>query len=239
MPSSLSSHTCALRWLTHLCIKPWTAEDVITPCSSRSCLTDPNLLYCGKPSEVVPSFPFSLSSPNPKPNPNPNPTQPPLLRPPSPPHTHTTHHHHHHHQLKVQAHSFSRCAKVAPFCVGDFSLYLHVDDVRASAQCCTRCGSRQEAARATVTPVPSARTGNRRDGPSREYAPQRPTGTGQERGRGTSCTTRPRSGSAPLPKDGFCGTLWDICPCLLLMFLCRRWWTSCGMSCSSWQRSCC
>ena len=25
---------------------------------SHSCLTDPNLLYCGKPSEVVPSFPF-------------------------------------------------------------------------------------------------------------------------------------------------------------------------------------
>ena len=40
------------------------------------------------------------------------------------------------------------------------------------------------------------------------------------------------------PKDGFCGTLWDICPWLLLMFLCRRWWTSCRMSCSSWQRSC-
>ena len=29
------------------------------------------------------------------------------------------------------------------------------------------------------------------------------------------------------PKDGFCGTLWDICPRLLLMSLCRRWWTSC------------
>ena len=29
------------------------------------------------------------------------------------------------------------------------------------------------------------------------------------------------------PRDGFCGTLWDICPCLLLMSLCRRWWTSC------------
>ena len=37
---------------------------------------------------------------------------------------------------------------------------------------------------------------------------------------------------------GFCGTLWDICPCLLLMSLCRRWWISCRMSCSSWQRSC-
>ena len=38
------------------------------------------------------------------------------------------------------------------------------------------------------------------------------------------------------PKDGFCGTLWDICPCLLLMFLCRRMWISCRMSCSSWQQ---
>ena len=26
--------------------------------SSHTCLTDPNLLYCGKPSEVVPSFQF-------------------------------------------------------------------------------------------------------------------------------------------------------------------------------------
>ena len=29
------------------------------------------------------------------------------------------------------------------------------------------------------------------------------------------------------PRDGFCGTWWDICPRLLLMSLCRRWWTSC------------
>ena len=36
-------------WLTHLYIKPWTAQDVITPCSSRTCLTDPDFLYCGKP----------------------------------------------------------------------------------------------------------------------------------------------------------------------------------------------
>ena len=36
-------------WMTRLCIKPWTAQDVITPCSSHTCLTDPNLLYCGKP----------------------------------------------------------------------------------------------------------------------------------------------------------------------------------------------
>ena len=40
------------------------------------------------------------------------------------------------------------------------------------------------------------------------------------------------------PKDGFCGTFWDICPYLLLMSLCRRWWISCRISCSSWQRSC-
>ena len=48
MTTSLSSHTCALMWLTHLYIKPWTAQDVIMLCSSRTCLTDPNLLYCGK-----------------------------------------------------------------------------------------------------------------------------------------------------------------------------------------------
>ena len=28
------------------------------------------------------------------------------------------------------------------------------------------------------------------------------------------------------PRDGLCGTLWDICPRLLLMSLCCRWWTS-------------
>ena len=90
--------------------------------------------------------------------------------PPPPPH-------------KVQAHSFSRCAKVAPFCVGDFLLYLYVDDARASAQCCTRCGSRQEAARATVTPVPSARTANRRHALGREPRKQsRARSGGWERG---------------------------------------------------------
>ena len=52
-------------WLIHVHsstsghLKPWTAQDVIIPCSSHSCLTDPNSLYCGKPSEVVPSFPFA------------------------------------------------------------------------------------------------------------------------------------------------------------------------------------
>ena len=102
----------------------------------------------------------------------------------------------------VQAHSFSRCAKVAPFCVGDLSLYLHVDDAGGFAQCCTRCGSRQEAARATVTPVPSAQTADRRHAPGRESAPRRPTGTeqGQERGVGTRCTTRPSSGTSHPPR---------------------------------------
>ena len=46
-------HSC-----TSAHLKPQTAQDVITPCSSHSCLTDPNLLYRGKPSEVVPSFPL-------------------------------------------------------------------------------------------------------------------------------------------------------------------------------------
>ena len=32
-----------------------------------------------------------------------------------------------HNPPKVQAHSFSRCAKVAPFCADDFLLYLRVD----------------------------------------------------------------------------------------------------------------
>ena len=43
-------------------LKPWTSQDVITLCSSHSCLTDPNSLYCGKTSEVVPNFPFPPSS---------------------------------------------------------------------------------------------------------------------------------------------------------------------------------
>ena len=38
-------------------LKPWTAQDDITPCSSHSCLTDPNLLYCGKdPRKWCPVF---------------------------------------------------------------------------------------------------------------------------------------------------------------------------------------
>ena len=53
-----------ISWLIHVHswtsahLKPWTAQDIITPCSSHSCLTDPDLLYRGKPSEVVPIFPF-------------------------------------------------------------------------------------------------------------------------------------------------------------------------------------
>ena len=42
-------------WLIHVHswtsahLKPQTAQDVITPCTSHTCLTDPNLLYCGQP----------------------------------------------------------------------------------------------------------------------------------------------------------------------------------------------
>ena len=39
------------------------------------------------------------------------------------------------------------------------------------------------------------------------------------------------------PKGGFCGMLWDIFPCLHLMFLCRRWWISCRTLSSSFVRS--
>ena len=52
-----------ISWLIHVHswtsahLKPWTAQDVITPCNSHTCFTDPNLLHCGKPSELVPSFP--------------------------------------------------------------------------------------------------------------------------------------------------------------------------------------
>ena len=41
-------------WLVHVHswssahLKPWTAQDVISLCSSHSCLTGPNSLYCGK-----------------------------------------------------------------------------------------------------------------------------------------------------------------------------------------------
>ena len=85
-----------ISWLVHVHswtsahLKPWTAQDVTTPCSSHSCLTDPDLLYCGKPSEVVPSFPFlpslphpsSLSSPSPSLFPSPlNPSSPPPFAP--------------------------------------------------------------------------------------------------------------------------------------------------------------
>ena len=39
-------------------LKPQTAQDVITPYSSHWCLTDPYLLYCGKPRKWCPVFPF-------------------------------------------------------------------------------------------------------------------------------------------------------------------------------------
>ena len=56
----------AISWLIHVHswtsahLKPWTAQGVIAPCSSHTCLTDSNLLYCGKSSEVVPSFPLPM-----------------------------------------------------------------------------------------------------------------------------------------------------------------------------------
>ena len=51
---------------------------------------------------------------------------------------------------------------------------------------CRRHRNRQEAERATVTPVPSSRTANRRHAPGRDSAPRRPKGTehGQEQGGG-------------------------------------------------------
>ena len=81
-----------ISWLVHVHswtsahLKPWTAQDVTTPCSSHSCLTDPDLLYCGKPSEVVPSFPFLPSLPHPS---SPSPSLfPSPLNPSSPPPSH-------------------------------------------------------------------------------------------------------------------------------------------------------
>ena len=50
-----------------------------------------------------------------------------------------------------------------------------------SARDAEDAGDRQEAARATVTPVPSARTANRRHAPGRESAPRRPTGQSRAR----------------------------------------------------------
>ena len=39
------------------------------------------------------------------------------------------------------------------------------------------------------------------------------------------------------PNGGFCGTLWDIFPCLHLVFLCRRWWISCRTLSNSFVHS--
>ena len=62
-------------WLIHVHLwtsahlKPWTAQDVITLCSSRSCLTDPNLLYCGNPGKWCPVFHFlTVSLPHTQPS---------------------------------------------------------------------------------------------------------------------------------------------------------------------------
>ena len=67
---SVSSFCCSsCRLPCHLTVDTCALMDVRTSqatdrsrhhdtCNSHSCLTDPNLLFRGKPSEVVPSFPF-------------------------------------------------------------------------------------------------------------------------------------------------------------------------------------
>ena len=92
-------------------------------------------------------------------------------------------------------------------------------DSDASARTCVTSGWRSQ------WPLPSPRTiahsARRRQGP----------------GRGTRCTTRPRSGSASPPRAGSaacCGTSFRACT---WMFLSRRWWNSCRTSCSSFACS--
>ena len=46
--------TCALMDIRTS--QTWTAQDVITLCSSDSCLTDRNSLYCGNPRKWCPVF---------------------------------------------------------------------------------------------------------------------------------------------------------------------------------------
>ena len=62
------------------------------------------------------------------------------------------------HTPKVQSHSISRCAKVAPFCAGDFLLCLHV----VACEWRTRWG-RHEKAAATKQTVATARASERRE----------------------------------------------------------------------------
>ena len=58
LPCHLMVDTCALMDIrTSQAID---RSDVITPCSSHSCLTAPNLLHCGKPSGSGASFPLFL-----------------------------------------------------------------------------------------------------------------------------------------------------------------------------------
>ena len=65
--------------------------------------------------------------------------------------------------------------------------------------------------RATVTPVPSSRTANRRHAPGRDSAPRRPKGTehGQEQGgRKTRCTTPRARRLLPPKRQAQCTSAW-------------------------------
>ena len=109
--------------------------------------------------------------------------------------------HHHHHHPRFKHTRFPGVRRLLRFVLVTFHCTFMWVMRGGLAQCCTRCESRQEAARTTVTPVPSAGTAYRRHAPGRDSAPRRPKGTeqGQERERGSSCTTRPNSGSASPP----------------------------------------
>ena len=84
-----------MSWLIHVHswtsahLKPWTTQDVITPCSSHSCLTDPNLLLW-KTLKSGAQFSIPLSPPP----------------PPTPTHTHTHTFTPHHHQGSNRLHAF-------------------------------------------------------------------------------------------------------------------------------------
>ena len=55
LPCHLLVDTCALVYIrTSQAIDRSRRHDTL----QFTCLTDPNLLYCGKPEEMVPSFPF-------------------------------------------------------------------------------------------------------------------------------------------------------------------------------------
>ena len=73
-----------------------------------------------------------------------------------------------------------------------------VGESDTSARTCVTSGWRSQ------WPLPSPHSARRWQGPGERHQMQRLS-----------------------PKGGFCGMLWDIFPCLHLMFLCRRWWISC------------